>query len=165
MSSGWRDGEVAQQRGERRAAEGAEFLFIHLLEHAALVELQRGLEILHQFALGGVEHADLQARARIGIADQVAQPRPALFELLERRRVHDFAELGGDQAVDFRHARVQRRRQAGRHQHRAVEHLRHQFRDQVARARMLGAGLGDAALLDDLVQQVGRGRGIGGGYC
>ena len=53
MSSGWRrELEVADQRAERRAAEGAEFFFVDLLEQRALVEFHGRLEVLHQFALG-----------------------------------------------------------------------------------------------------------------
>ncbi|KAG0928033.1 hypothetical protein G6F31_017846 [Rhizopus arrhizus] len=65
-----RDLEVAQQGAERRAAEGAELFFIDLLEHQALIEIDRRLEVAHQVALGGVQHLDLQHRAGVGLLAQ-----------------------------------------------------------------------------------------------
>jgi hypothetical protein len=84
-----RDFEVADQGAVGRAAEGAEFLFVDLLEQRALVEFQRRLEVLHQFALGGVEHADLQAGTGGAVLHQVMQAGPAALQLLELGRVHD----------------------------------------------------------------------------
>jgi hypothetical protein len=39
---------VADQRGERRAAEGAVLLLVDLLEESGLIELRRPLEILQE---------------------------------------------------------------------------------------------------------------------
>jgi hypothetical protein len=115
MSSGWRaDLEVADQGAVGRAAEGAEFFFVDLLEQRALVEFQRRLEVLHQLALAGVEHADLQVAAGRGVLHQVVQAGPAALELLEFGRVHDGGQLARDHAVQFRQARIDGRRQVAR---------------------------------------------------
>jgi hypothetical protein len=60
-----RDLEIADQGAKRRAAEGAEFFFVDLLEHGALVEFQCRLEVLDQLLLGGVEHLDLLVLAPV----------------------------------------------------------------------------------------------------
>ncbi len=44
---------VADQRAERMSAENAEFFFVDLLEHRALVELGGALQIAEQVFLGG----------------------------------------------------------------------------------------------------------------
>jgi hypothetical protein len=50
-------------------------------------------------------------------------------------------------------ARIDGGRQIIRHHHGAREHLLHQFRNDVLGALVLCAGLGDLALLHDLVEQ------------
>jgi hypothetical protein len=150
-----RDFVVADQGAVGGAAEGAEFFLVDLLEQGTLVEFQRRLEVLDQFALAGVEHADLQVAAGGAVLDQVVQAGPAAFELLELGRVHDGGQLARNDAVQLRQARIDGGRQVGRDDHRPLHHLADQFRDDVARAFMLAARLGHPALLDDLVEQAG----------
>ncbi len=147
--------EVADQCAVGRAAEGAELLLVDLLEDRALVELQGRLEVLDELLLGRVHHADLLAGVGGGILDQVLEPGPAALELLEFGRMHDGRQLLRDHPVQFGHAGVDRGRQIVRHHHRAVHDLADQLGDDVARALVLGAGFGDPALLDDLVEQAG----------
>ncbi len=154
-----RDLEIAQQRAEGRAAEGAELFFVDLLEHQALVEVDRGLEVAHQVALGDVEHLDLEHGAGVALLAQVVQAAPGAFQLLEFGAVHHLAQLGRDQAVQLGHPGVQHRRQVVGDDHGALHDFARQFADQVLGAVVFGAGLGDAALLDDLVQQARFGLG------
>ena len=97
---------IADQRGERSAAEDAELFFVDFLEQGALVELRRPLQILEQVFLGDVQHLDLQHVAGFALIDQVLDAAPGAFQLLEGRIVQDFVQLQGDQPVDLRNARV-----------------------------------------------------------
>ncbi|CAJ8693906.1 Uncharacterised protein [Burkholderia pseudomallei] len=158
-----RDLVVAHQHAERRAAERAEFLFVHLLEERALIELGRVLEIANEIALRRVQRLDLDRRAGVAFLHQVIEPAPGALETLELRRVHHGRELRRDQAIELRDARVDGRRQVVRHHHRAVKHLTDELADQILRARMLGFGFRDLALLDDLVEQRGFRAGLNAG--
>ena len=80
---------IAQQAAERLAAEDAEFLFVDLLEHLALIELGNALQIPQDFLLGGVEDFDLEVDARFAVLDQVADAAPGGFQLLEFGVVQD----------------------------------------------------------------------------
>src|SRR5262249_48038957 len=74
---------VADQRGEGSSTEDAEFLFVNFLEERALVELGRSLQIAEQFSLLDVEDFDLQRFTGLALVEEVAQPAPASFQLLE----------------------------------------------------------------------------------
>ncbi len=154
-----RDFIVADQRAERCAAEGAELFLVDLLEQRALVEIDRGLEVAHQVALGRIQRLDLDHRAGLRFLDQVRHAAPGAFQLLEFRCVHHGAQLRRDQAVQLGHAGIERRRQVVRHHHGAVQHFLDQLADDVLGTRVFGVGLGNTALLDDLVEQAGIGNG------
>ncbi|MNT52730.1 hypothetical protein D3C72_1897690 [compost metagenome] len=92
------------------------------------------------------------------------QARPAAFQLLEFGRVHDGAELRGNELVQFGHAGVDGGGQVVRHHHRAIHDLADQFGNEILGAGVFDAGLGHLALLDDLVEQVDFG-GAGSAQC
>ncbi len=81
---------IADQRCERRAAEDAELFFVDLLEQRALIELGRALQIAQQVLLADVQDLDLQLVAGLALVQQILQPAPGAFQLLESR---DGAEL------------------------------------------------------------------------
>jgi len=102
-----------------------------------------------------MQRLDLDRRTGVALLAQIVEPAPRAFHALKFRRVHHRAQLRGNEPVEFGNARVDRGRQIVGDHHRAVEHLAHEFADQVFRARMLGIGLRHAAFLDDLVEQRG----------
>jgi hypothetical protein len=73
--------------------------------------------------------------------------------------VHDFAELRGNQAVQFSDARVQHGRQVVRHHHGALHDFTGEFADQIFGAVVFGGGFGHPALFHNLVEQARIGLG------
>ncbi|KAG0943082.1 hypothetical protein G6F31_014776 [Rhizopus arrhizus] len=144
---------VTDQRAERCTAERAEFLLVDLLEQRALVEVDGRLEVLDQVLLRRIEDLDLHVRASGGLLAQVMQAPPAAFQLLEGLGVHDRAELLGNDPVDLGDACVKGQVEVVGDHHGTVEDFLRQGGDDVLGAIMLGLGLGDLALLDDLVEQ------------
>ena len=147
--------EISQQTGERFAAEYAEFLFVDLLEHLALVELGDALEVAEDFLLGAIENLDLEVDAGLAIFEQVADAAPGGFHLLESGVVEDFVELQRQQVVDLRDALVDHRLEVGRDGHLAVKHLLDELGNQAAAPLAGGFIAADAAFQDDLVQKAG----------
>src|SRR5947209_9815855 len=82
--------KVAHKRAERVSAEYAELFFVNFLEHRALVEFRRALQIAKQILLRAVEDLNPEVHAGLGLGDQVLQPSPGGFELLERLVVEYF---------------------------------------------------------------------------
>ena len=76
---------VADQAAERLAAELAVFRFVDLLEQRALVPRRAlvALQRLAEILLADVHEADLQHLVGLGVVDEVVQPAPGAFELLE----------------------------------------------------------------------------------
>ena len=66
---------VADQGGEGRSAEDAEFLFVDLLEQRALVELRGALQVPQQFPLADVQNLDLQLVVGLALIQQYLKPR------------------------------------------------------------------------------------------
>jgi hypothetical protein len=91
---------VPHQHAEGVAAERAVLLLVDLLEGLGHVELDGPLEVVAQLVLRDVQDADLEALAGLGLADEVVQPAPGAFELLQRGIVQDLVHLGGQLLVD-----------------------------------------------------------------
>ena len=123
---------VADQRAERRAAERAVFILVDLLEQGTLVELRGPFQVLQQILLGYVEHSDLQLRAGFRLVHQVVQSPPGSLQLLEIRIVHDLVQLEGQQAIDFRDAKIDRLLGVLGHRHAGIEQLADELLQQVA---------------------------------
>lgn len=98
---------ITDDRAERFAAGGAEFVFVDRLEEAGLIEFHGLFQIARQFPLAGVHDADLQVDARFGILDEIVEPAPGPFELGEFRRLHDGGELFGNRPVQFGNGMVE----------------------------------------------------------
>src|SRR5207244_3334537 len=111
--------------------------------------------------LADVQHADLQARAGLGVHDEVVEPPPRALELLELLVVHDRGELLRDGAVDGLDRLVEGGGQALVPLHRALEGLRRQRLQQLLGARALGL-LGRA---DRLLEQARAFRRLGSGLA
>ena len=104
---------IADQRSIGLAAELAEFLLVKALEQRALVPARAriGTQLTVKLRLADVHHLDLQVGVGLRVEDQVMQPAPGAFELLEFRRMDDFVHLlrqlaveRGDHALDrFQH--------------------------------------------------------------
>ncbi|MNX84623.1 hypothetical protein D3C86_1164320 [compost metagenome] len=92
---------VADDRAERLAAGGAEFVFVDRLEEARLIEFHGLFQIAREFPLAGIHDADLEVDARLGILDEIVEPAPGAFELREFRRLHDGGKLFGNRPVQF----------------------------------------------------------------
>jgi len=110
-----------------------------------------------------MQRLDLDRRAGVALLAQIIEAAPRAFHALELRRMHDRAQLRGNEPVELGHARVDSGRQVVRDHHCAVEHFAHEFANQVFRARMFGIGLRDAAFFDDLVEQRGFRTALRGG--
>ncbi len=100
---------VADERAIGLAAELAEFLLVDRLEQRALVPVRARIEpqVAVELLLGDVHHLDLQRRVGLGVVDEVVQPAPGAFDLLERLVVQDLVDLRrqllvqlGDHLVD-----------------------------------------------------------------
>ncbi len=123
--------EVAHQGAEGGAAKYAVFLFVHLLEHRALIELRRALEVPQQFLLAAVQDLDLKHDPGLGLIHQVLDAPPRALQLLERGMVHDFVQLNRDQVIDLGNPGIDHHLGVARDGHRAIEHLCHEFLNQV----------------------------------
>ena len=146
------EGVVADDRGKRSAAEHAELFFVNFLEHRALIELRRALQIAQQFALGAVEDLDLQHIGGFRLIHHVLQAAPARLQLLERLVVHDFVQLKRQQVVDLRDTGVDGGFRVAGDRHLALQNLVYEFTNQ-ALASLIG--LGDLAFRADLIEQRG----------
>jgi len=62
---------VPEQRAEGCAAEDPELLLVHLLEHRALVELGRPLQVLEKVLLRDVQDLHLEGLARFAVGEEV----------------------------------------------------------------------------------------------
>ena len=144
---------VADQEAEGIAAEGAVLLFVHLLEQHALVELQRLVEVLEHFGLGGAEQAQLEPRRRLGVHDHEVQSAPRRLELLKVGMMEDLVELLAEQLVDARDLGLDHGQRVAADGHALIEDLMDEFADQVFGAGLLALVARHLALVHDLVEQ------------
>ena len=129
---------VADQRAVGFAAGRAKLVFVDLLEELALIELDGPAEVAVEIALAHIEHADLQGRPGLAVHDEVIEPPPAAFELLELGAVHDRRKLGGDLLVDELDRLVEGDRQILLVDDRSFERLLGQGAQQFLRLLRLG---------------------------
>ncbi len=144
---------VADERGNRLAAENTVLFFVNLLEERALIELRSPLQIAQQFFLAGVQDPDLQHRTGRRVVQQVLQAAPGALQLLKLRVVQDFVELNRNQVVDLRDPRVDHRLDVTGDGHFSLEHLSDELLYQVLAALRRGSFAPEPSLFDDLVQQ------------
>ena len=123
---------VAQQAGERLAAEDPELLFVDLLEHLALVELGHALQVAQDLLFSGVEDLELQVDPGLAVLHQVPDAAPGGLQFLEFRVVQDLVDLQREQVVDLRDALVDHRLQVRRDRHLPVQHLLDELRHQAS---------------------------------
>ena len=93
---------VADQHAERHSTRRVEFLAVDFAEQLALVEFGGALHVARELFPGEVEHADLEVLDVVRLVDQVVQPAPGGFELLESLVVEDRVDLVRDQRVEPR---------------------------------------------------------------
>ena len=101
---------VADQAAVGLAAQLAVLLFVELLEQRALVPGRALvlLEGLGEILLRDVHHSNLEHLVRFGVADEVMQPAPRAFHLLESLVMHDLVDLVGQLLVDLGDDRLDR---------------------------------------------------------
>src|SRR5580692_4763916 len=144
---------VADQRTKRLAAENAEFIFIHFLEHHALIEFRSALKVAQQLFLAYIEYADLEHRTGFALIHHVFNAAPTGFQLLKRRMMKDFVQLQRNKMVDLRHTGIDRGISVARELHLAFENLCHELLHHVSAALARNLLFAKPPLLDDLIQQ------------
>src|SRR5271157_1561094 len=142
---------VADERRKRLAAKDAEFIFIDLLEHHALIEFGSALQVAQQFFLADVENGELEHGVGFALVHQVLDAAPARLQLLKSRMVKDFIQLQRDKMIDLGDARVDRGIGVARELHLAFEHLRHELLDHVPAAITRDLLFSKTPLLDYLI--------------
>jgi hypothetical protein len=147
------DLEVTDQRTKRLAAEHPELFLIDLLEHHALVELGRTLQVAEEFLLAGVQHTNFQVGSAFGLVNQVLQPAPRSFQFLEIRVVQDLVELDRDQVIDLGDARIDHCFRIAGESHLPCQELGDELLDEVTASFPGGRIARQPSLFDDLVQQ------------
>ena len=101
---------VADQAAERLAAELAVLRLVDLLEQRALIPGRAlvAFQGLAEVGLADVHEADLQHLVGFGVVDEIVQPAPRAFELLEVLVVQDQVDLLGELLVELRDDRLDR---------------------------------------------------------
>src|SRR5215472_8579164 len=97
---------VPDQGAERSTAERSVLLFIDFLEHSALVELDRLVQIFKEVRLTDIHQLDLETARSFRLLHEIVKPSPRSLKLLQRLRMHDFIELPGNECVEIGNAAV-----------------------------------------------------------
>ena len=143
---------VAHQRAERLAAENAVLFFVHLLEHRALVEFRRTLQIAQQVLLRRIQNPDLQLRSGLRLVQQIFQSAPGRLQFLKLRVVQHFIQLQRNQMIDLRHASGDHLVGIAPRRHRPFQNLGDEFLDQ-SLAPLARVGSEQPSLFYDLVEK------------